>query len=95
MEVASCTQSYRTQLIRVWRGLATYTRVRTTAEVPNPSHEPTMYNNSYCSSAAVVVVPFLFFLFFFKSSGGWVKIKLKLPHYHVPDKHVVFRFNPS
>ena len=23
-----------------------------------------------------------FFLFFFKSSGGWVKIKLKLPHFH-------------
>ena len=43
---------------RVWRGLATYTRVRTTtAEVPSLSHEATMYNNSYCSSAAVVVVP--------------------------------------
>ena len=57
MEVASCSQSYRTQLIRVRRGLATCTRVRTTtAEVPNSSHEPTTYNNSYCSSAAVVVV---------------------------------------
>ena len=27
----------------------------------------------------------LFFFFFFKSSGGWVKIKLKLPHFHVSD----------
>ena len=26
-----------------------------------------------------------FFFFFFKSSGGWVKIKLKLPHFHVWD----------
>ena len=26
-----------------------------------------------------------FFCFFFKSSGGWVKIKLKLPHFHVSD----------
>ena len=23
--------------------------------------------------------------FFFKSSGGWVKIKLKLPHFNVSD----------
>ena len=23
--------------------------------------------------------------FFFNSSGGWVKIKLKLPHFHVSD----------
>ena len=29
---------------------------------------------------------FSFFLFFFfKPSGGWVKIKLKLPHFHVSD----------
>ena len=28
----------------------------------------------------------VFFFFFFKlSSGGWVKIKLKLPHFHVSD----------
>ena len=26
-----------------------------------------------------------FFFFFFKSFGGWVKIKLKLPHLHVSD----------
>ena len=26
-----------------------------------------------------------FFFFFFKSSGGWVKIKLKLPHFHASD----------
>ena len=25
--------------------------------------------------------------FFFKSSGGWVKIKLKLPHFHVSDTY--------
>ena len=37
---------------------------------------------------------FLFFLF--SSSGGWVKIKIKLPHFHVCMYHiqVVFRFNP-
>ena len=37
---------------------------------------------------------FLFFLF--PSSGRWVKIKLKLPHFHVCmyQIHVVFRFNP-
>ena len=29
---------------------------------------------------------FFFFFFFFKSSGGWVKIKLKLPHYYVGDR---------
>ena len=29
---------------------------------------------------------FLFFLF--SSSGGWVKIKLKLPHFHVPGMYV-------
>ena len=28
---------------------------------------------------------FSFFFFFFKSSGGWAKIKLKLPHFHVSD----------
>ena len=28
---------------------------------------------------------FLFFFFFFLVSGGWVKIKLKLPHFHVSD----------
>ena len=27
----------------------------------------------------------LFFFSFFPSSGGWVKIKLKLPHFHVSD----------
>ena len=27
-----------------------------------------------------------FFSFFFSSSGGWVKIKLKLPHFHVSGK---------
>ena len=26
---------------------------------------------------------FFFFFFFFKSSGGWVKIQLKLPHFHL------------
>ena len=26
-----------------------------------------------------------FFFFFFQSSGGWVKIKLKLRHFHVSD----------
>ena len=26
---------------------------------------------------------FLFFCFFFNSPGGWVKVKLKLPHFHV------------
>ena len=26
-----------------------------------------------------------FFCFSFSSSGGWVKIKLKLPHFHVSD----------
>ena len=26
-----------------------------------------------------------FFFLFFQSSGGWVKIKLKLPHFHVSD----------
>ena len=26
-----------------------------------------------------------FLCFFLKSSGGWVKIKLKLPHFHVSD----------
>ena len=37
-----------------------------------------------------------FSLFLFSSSGGWVKIKLKLPHFHVCmyQIHVVFRFNP-
>ena len=36
---------------------------------------------------------FLFFLF--SSSGGWVKIKLKLPHFHVCIYQIhVFRFNP-
>ena len=28
---------------------------------------------------------FFSFFFFFKSSGGWAKIKLKLPHFHVSD----------
>ena len=32
---------------------------------------------------------FFFLLIFFKSSGGWVKIKLQLPHFHVSDTFVV------
>ena len=46
----------------------------------------------YCFSAyssrlhiPVKTVFFFFFFFFFQSSGGWVKIKLKLPHFHVSD----------
>ena len=27
----------------------------------------------------------LYVFFFFKSSGGWVKLKLMLPHFHVSD----------
>ena len=43
-------------------------------------------------------VDYAFFFFLFSASGGWVKIKLELPHllprmYQIPI-HVVFRFNP-
>ena len=34
---------------------------------------------------------FFFFFFFFKSSGEWVKLKLKLPHFHVSDKRLGHR----
>ena len=30
-------------------------------------------------------IRFFYFFIFFKSSGGWVKIKLKVPHFHVSD----------
>ena len=37
------------------------------------------------------MITFSFFLFFFLlSSGGWVKIKLKLPHFHVWDSYMCF-----
>ena len=35
------------------------------------------------------------FYYYFFSSGGWIKIKLKLPHFHVCIRYInVFRFNP-
>ena len=38
---------------------------------------------SSCSSVVLWCVCVCVCVCFFKSSGGWVKIKLKLPHFHV------------
>ena len=41
-------------------------------------------------------VDYAFLFFLFSASGGWVKIKLELPHLlpRMYQIHVVFRFNP-
>ena len=41
-------------------------------------------------------VDYAFLFFLFSASGGWVKIKLELPHLltRMYQTHVVFRFNP-
>ena len=54
-----------------------------------------IYNPQQQSSRSPLIYTYIFFLFRFKSSGGWVKIKLNLPHFHVPDTIHVFHFNPT
>ena len=39
----------------------------------------------YCTRYNVMLMVLFCFVLFFKSSGGWVKIKLKFPHFHVSD----------
>ena len=50
-----------------------------------PGIVPLAYKTYTSSGFGYISRVFLFLFFVFKSSGGWVKIKLKLPHFHVSD----------
>ena len=72
---------------------ATTTACRTqySCKTPQPMSLATCNRRKSCtrspsSSCMKYIIPATDTLdFFFKSSGGWVKIKLKLPHFHVSD----------
>ena len=49
------------------------------------SYEDVVQQHHSFRSTAVVQFGRSSFFFFFFSSGGWVKIELKLPHFHVSD----------